>query len=262
MKLARYLGCESVTITGGGEPLFHKKINRLIRSIAKLGVEIGIVTNGFLLDRLKNDALARITWMRISCSDRLKQELESVNSNIEKWLENIRARTYNGVDYNFSYVVTDSDPDLDLIKQLVEFAGGHQFTHVRIVNDIINVENLNGTMEKIHNYLQRSGVSEKLVNYQSRSMWNTGQKKCWISLLKPVIGADGYLYPCCGTQYALKNPSRDYEFSMRMGKMELLNDLIVEQAHFDGSECVKCYYAKYNDVLEFMLTGLKHERFV
>jgi len=85
---------------------------------------------------------------------------------------------------------------------------------------------------------------------------------CLLSILKPVIGVDGYIYPCCGTQYALEDPARDYDRAMRMGKIEDLEDIILNQAFFNGSICHKCYYSQYNEALDVMIKGLKHESFV
>src|SRR5665647_2876231 len=40
------LGCQSVTITGGGEPLMHPNIGGIIRLFVEDGIKVGLVTNG------------------------------------------------------------------------------------------------------------------------------------------------------------------------------------------------------------------------
>ena len=60
-------GTHAVTITGGGEPLLHPDINEIIECFASHGIQVGLVTNGVLLDRCT--ALEHLTWCRISAAD-------------------------------------------------------------------------------------------------------------------------------------------------------------------------------------------------
>ena len=70
-------GLKAVTITGGGEPLMHPEINEIINMFHSKGVEIGIVTNGSLLNSV--DTLDKVTWVRISASDYLKNQLKNID---------------------------------------------------------------------------------------------------------------------------------------------------------------------------------------
>jgi len=133
---------------------------------------------------------------------------------------------------------------------------------MRIVNDIFIADELKEQMNNVKYYLKDNVFDDSIVNYQDRSEWTSGYNPCYLSILKPVIGADGYIYPCCGTQYALENPSRDYEELMRMGHIDNLEDVLLNQWFFDGSICYKCYYGNYNKVLSILMNGLKHKEFV
>jgi len=258
------LGGQSATITGGGEPLLHRHFAVMIDEILARNIRIGLVTNGTQWRRTEESRYFKnITWIRISSSDILEVLLKRVGSNLIEWFQNIddMVALYPDVDWAFTHVLT-KHPDERLIGDLIEFANDHNFTHVRVVNDIFEADQLHLTMETVRANILHRGIDERRVNWQSRSTWGKGQRKCWISLLKPVLGADEYLYPCCGVQYALETPSRDFESTMRMGHMNQLKDIILHQKHFDGSICVKCYYKNYNDVLDVMLNGLAHESFV
>jgi hypothetical protein len=232
----------------------------MIESITDHGVDMGLVTNGTLLRR---GGLDEMVWVRISASDYLGLELTANNSSLDDWFHDLAlvVQDHRTVDWAFSYVVGNS-PNHKLISRLVEFANVWGFTHVRLVNDILRAGRLTWTMTAIKNHLKLDDVDDDLVNYQDRSIWTSGSSPCYLSLLKPVIGADGYIYPCCGTQYALKDPARDYEKAMRMGKIEDLDDIIDNQKFFDGAMCHKCYYNQYNEALAIMIKGLKHETFV
>jgi hypothetical protein len=110
--------------------------------------------------------------------------------------------------------------------------------------------------------VDRGGVSDKLAIWQGRQHYFAGTPRCLISLLKPVIGADGMIYPCCGAQYAESVPAKDYPKSMVMGGVEDTNVIWDKQLAFDGSRCVKCYYEHYNSALAALVDDINHMQFV
>jgi len=251
MQKFKELGCKSVTITGGGEPLMHENINAIIWTLWMLNIEIGLVTNGVLLNKLATKSLNMLHWCRVSLGDHRK--FEEIEDPLEKAVK--RGKT----DWAFSYVVGE-EPNIPLIQKMVEFANEHDFTHVRLVNDIFIADKLKDQMKAIKIVLKKLGVDDSKVIYQDRGTWTKGTEKCWISLLKPVVGADGKLYPCCGSQYMFKNPKRDYEGEM--GSVEEIEEIWANQKHFDGGQCDKCYYSHYNELLDILLSDVKHQKFV
>ena len=56
---------ESVCIAGGGEPLLYPDIDHLIDRLTYNGIEVGIVTNGTLINR-HIEALSKCTWVGVS----------------------------------------------------------------------------------------------------------------------------------------------------------------------------------------------------
>ncbi len=99
--------------------------------------------------------------------------------------------------------------------------------------------------------------------YQGRKDSSRGSERCLISLLKPVVGTNGMLYPCCGTQYAQAKPSKDFGAPvMTMGHAKMIREIYEEQRHFDGSICKTCYYSNYNWALDVMTTEVSHEDWV
>lgn len=256
MKKAKDCGCMAVTITGGGEPLLHKRFSDIINGISELGIEIGIVTNGTMLHTVSEDTFDKITWIRISSGDH-----RTFTEEYKTMLESA-VRKGNNVDWAFSHVISKI-PNYDTIRRIVNFAKKYNFTHVRLVSDILDNECCE--MNEVKNTLRKMGIdgdTEKIIIYQGRKIFMKGTKRCLISLLKPTIAVDGYIYPCCGTQYALKKPSRDYDESMRMIKANRIDELYDEQINFDGSVCDKCFYNDYNVALEILKSELKHKVFI
>ena len=264
MRLFRSFGGEAVTITGGGDPIAYDKVKEMISRILGLGIKIGLVCNGSLWHRIEGcESFGEITWIRVSSSDVLPDQLKRIGKSVKQWYaeqEKI-VNEYPMIDWAFSHVVTEKT-DCEAIAHLIDFANSHNFTHVRLVNDILHAHALDETMILIKQSLMEKGVDDEIVNYQDRTSFAKGTFPCYISLLKPVLAADGQIYPCCGTQYALLNPSRDYEKSMTLGFMENFEAIINRQQFFDGRVCVKCYYSAYNEVLGTLMNSLSHREFV
>ena len=249
IAMFRNLGTRAATITGGGEPLMYPDLNAMLLICNELGIETGLVTNGTLLDRLEE----RPTWVRISFAD-----YRAMDDDFTRRVESAVAQL-PGIDWSFSYVLGKT-PEVANIVRLVSFAADYGFTHVRLVSDLLDLAAV-PNMSKIRSLLQ--GVpGEPLVIYQGRKEYTRGRRRCLISLAKPVVGADGNLYPCCGTQYALDPAPRDYAAIMRMGHWTQMPDILGMQRHFNGSICSRCYYEDYNTTLELMTKPVAHGAFI
>jgi len=245
------IGLQSVTISGGGEPCMYGKINELIEYMYKLRLKISLVSNGLLLDRIKTESLGLLTWARISFDSS-----RAFDGKFEDSMMDAISRAPQ-VDWAFSYVAYGVD--VSPLRKLVEFANTNKFTHVRVVSDINNP--IGGLME--HHREGLVDMDTRIVIFQDRIEYTKGAKNCWISLLKPVIGADGRFYPCCGTQYATEGQARDLVESLSMGHMNDFNWPYHNKGdRFDGSVCDKCYYGHYNEALERMLSDVEHVEFV
>jgi len=251
----KVLGCESVTITGGGEPLLHPEIDELLEMIHNMSIEIGLVTNGTAFDKVKPKNLNKLIWCRISHADHrpfTKEYQKSLGDAILK---------AQGVDWAFSYVI-GKNPNYDTLQKVIEFANFYEFTHVRIVSDLLDLRHCPDIFA-VEEEMKKRGVDDRIVIYQGRKRFLRGCKDCWISLLKPVVSATGELFPCCATQYTTFEPELDYGPKMKWGDSKDIVKIWKDQIPFDGSKrCVRCYYMDYNKALSIMKTPLKHKKFL
>lgn len=247
-------GALAATVTGGGEPTLYPHINEALEYCFSAGLEIGLVSNGHSLDQVQMDLLDRCTWIRVSVSDEFGLALKP-----GKTISQLVPSTPD-VDWSFSYVVT-RDTNYEAIIETLDFANQHDFTHVRLVSDLLDLEAV-PSMDQIRSRIS-GRVDDKLAIYQGRKEYTRGQKKCYISLLKTVVAPDGKLYGCCGIQYCEEPPAIKYPDSMCMGDALDIEDIIAEQRMFDGSRCVRCYYSDYNNVLGLLLSeNVQHLNFV
>jgi len=243
------LGMETMTITGGGEPCLWGPLSEFIGLAVAEGVGVGLVTNGTKLSGLKASAVEQLAWCRISCSD----EANRIGT---FWTVVEAAKS---VDWAFSYVFTAA-PDMANFHEHVKFAREHKFTHMRAVSNITDLESA-PDMEAVR-LLTRETAGDLEMIYQDRQTFTRGAERCLISLLKPVIGPDGKLYPCCGVQYARGEMDLSLPDAMCMGSVGEARQIWAQQRAFDGRVCERCYYDGYNGLMEMVQGRLKHEAFV
>lgn len=249
-----HIGVKSATVTGGGEPCLHPEIEQILLRLQHQHIAIGLVSNGYGLRNLSGDGLRRFTWCRISGSDD-----RPLDGKLLKEVE-LAVQAAPGVDWAFSYVLT-KDADYDALASYVRFANNYRFTHVRVVSDLLDLDRV-PDLAHAKAALQERGVDDHLILYQGRKGYTSGARMCWIALVKPVIGADGLVYPCCGVQYALKEPTRSMPPELCMGTWNDYMDYVVQGKPFDGTVCHRCYYDNYNQVLHACLEGFEHQDFI
>jgi len=253
IEKCRKAGTKAVTITGGGEPLMYPRFTDLVGCFYKSSIKIGLVSNGLLLHKVSKETLDRITWCRISNDDQ-----RTFGNVYRKQLSHVVTES-PGVDWAFSHVVS-SKPNVDEIARIVEFANEHSFTHIRLVADLFQPEEVD--LEQLKETIRNRGVDDVRVIYQGRKAFDRGGD-CFIGYLKPLIGPDGKVYACCGVQYALDVPSRDLPDELCLGDAVNIAGIIDRSnIPLDGSICMKCYYMNYNILLRGMLKSVDHKEFV
>jgi len=246
------LGIKAVTITGGGDPLAYEKLPDYIEYLYAAGIDSSLVTNGVLFKTFDDlSFLEKLTWARISLSDNRQLRKEEIGNAIA-----------HDTDWSFSYVVSKVQPDIVNIINSIRFANEHNFTHVRIVDDIIGGRE--SALQHIKEMLIESGEDVSRVIWQGRKTYNLGREQCLISLLKPNLTPDGMIVGCCGVQYSSNPPMLDWPRMYSLGTIDDIEKIYSEQKFFDGRKCVRCYYDNYNAILSGLVDvpEMKHENFV
>ncbi len=248
-----HLGCKAVTITGGGEPLLYPHFAAIVSKFDYYEIKLGMATNGLLLHTIPAGTLSKFTWIRISNDDSRRFSQEYI-----KGLSKVVTLTPE-VDWAFSHVV-GCNPNITAIADIVMFANEHQCTHVRLVPDLFDVQNV--ALSDVKESLCEYSIPDDRVIYQNRDKPTQGSD-CRIGYLKPLIGPDCKVYACCGVQYALDPPSYDLPEALCIGDAMKLDELYGEsQPPLDGRQCKVCYYEGYNEALQKLTEPVDHEEFV
>ncbi len=245
-----HLGTRAVTITGGGEPMLYPYIYDLFDVFQKNRIEIGLVSNALNITEWELNRMQRFRWVRLSVSDEYTetgfQKIAAVAAELES------------VDMALSYVVTKK-PNPSKMRAALTLANERRMSHIRFVFDIRKNVDIKIDTEAVFENMDISRVI-----FQSRSEYVPGRRDCLLSLAKPLVYADGFIYPCCGTQYATAQAEAAGEMlsDFRMGSLGDISDIWRHQWPFDGTRCEKCYYDNYNRFLSMMIDDVKHIDFV
>lgn len=253
------LGTAAITITGGGEPTLHPRFAEILETCSQRSVQIGLVTNGLLWtteahSKQQEHAIAAanraLTWLRLSIVD-----VVSGTYDVERVAR--MAQLLPNVDIGVSFTVTRNvsvSTALAVARAATKYGN---ITHIRYVEEILNGAPM--AMDVIEE--ECSALTTKGI-YQRRSLFTPGFARCLMSKLKPMIDPLGLVYPCCGVQYADGGAQQ----SLDMGtpyRMCHWRDYSLDTAPFDGTRCVKCYYAPYQHLLaQFEGAPPRHATFV
>lgn len=219
LKQAAILGCKKVKISGGGEPLLYKRIIPLLNLCKWYQFKIYLQTNGIELNETHR---ALCDDIRISYGDKIRFVEKGVKPN------------------GYSYVITDT-PDYKNLTRLIQYATLHDL-YVRVTFDDTDT-NTPTSKEVLHHipslHLYKGATAIPITH--KHTLWDNkhshpGRNPCPSSIKTPLLGADGYWYPCCRTQFALEHKVWGYNKEMRMGTGML------PLVPYDGSSCTSCNY--------------------
>jgi len=241
------LGTRAITFSGGGEPTVHPHIDDMLSFAKDKGISCGLVTNGLKWSKknLKLDVANKtLTWARMSI-------IETIGDYDIKKISRF-ANNLSNVDIGISFVVPD-DVNIQLAIDICNLVKGiSNITHIKFIQDSYNL-NSNAIKEV---EIACNKITNKAF-FVPRTDYTKGQQKCQISLLKPVVNATGYIFPCCDIQHA----AGDFKHPPKNLRMCYWNEFHKAE-YFNGSKCTKCYYDNYNLFLNNLLSKVEHINFL
>ncbi len=213
-------GGKSVVFSGGGEPLLYKEIysgsvefenKSICKYLIEKGVSVGIITNGYLLNKLfySDFSITDLAFVRVSLDatdevlhaklhDTSKTDYSKIIYNIQTLL---RLRSYLFTPaIGISYVV-DSFKNINFNKKQIEEINKLacnlnvdfvQFKHVHTTEK----ERAKASMKTVHSYCLD-------MNWKATEFWvqtydsANNSSKCLIAQYIQAIGNQSKKFPCC-----------------------------------------------------------------
>lgn len=226
------IGTKSITLTGGGEPLTHPNINAMITAALKWELQVGLVTNGVSLHKVKEPE--RLTFIRVSLDapDPETFRLIKGRDKFDQVVRNIRDALARDAFVGLSYVVTEQNKHGILKARALAKNLGAAYIQFKPSCDP------DGGFFRDFKPPEGSGAifTDRFVAGDATP--------CQFAQLIGIVGADGCVYFCCqkrGDPEGRLGDLRTERFSKIWERHRGLRP--------DISKCPQCRYMNY--VVEF-----------
>ncbi len=194
---SRSWGIKAWKIAGLSEPVLNPHIDVLLHSGYDNGIDMGMTTNGVLIDRIRN--INKLTWLGIS--------LDATTAKTWSLLKKSPERNFHGIIDNIRKIRTKY-PDLDISIKYCRWSSSIHPDKEKFYPDI---RRLNGkdfkVLKKHDNYddaeklpdLARSLGCDYILHDAFPSDFPKLYKfeKCLVTPLEGVFGADHKFHLCC-----------------------------------------------------------------
>lgn len=203
--------------TGGGEPLCYPHIKELVRLAHSSGLDIGLITNGTLIDQeIARTLLECCTWLRVSLDAASPKGFETIHGldgdAFNTVIQNIRlltrlkaklkSKTMVGVGYLTCDYTKGQMRNMSILckKLKVDYL---QFRPLQIRNNGKFIYHHADIEQEIYKCLKESGGGYKILyskhKYDMMREKNYGRsyKKCFGHQFATVVAADARMYVCC-----------------------------------------------------------------
>lgn len=284
LKELRDCGVESITFTGGGEPLMHKQAPEIFGHATALGLQWGLVTNGQLLTEKRAGAVAAgATFCRVSLdagSDHTHMKTHGArHPQYHEILGNIRnLRKMNGsmtIGVSFCMMEINFREACQAARDVKE-AGANYIEMRPAFETEWRGDGWNGVVrdaddaktEVEYTRMHVQDASFQVIGITERFDNNLGGRpvkkysQCRVGPLTTVIGADGNLWHCC-----VQRGQPFFKLASVLEKpfAEVWRDVWQkrDESKIDVSKCPRCRYDGYNELMEqaFLADGM-HRSFV
>ena len=211
------IGVRGLIFTGGGEPLCSPNIKKAVELAASLGLDMGFITNGTLIEpAIAKTLLCCCAWVRISLDAATptmfkkthglgQKEFDRVLENarlLTSMKKSLKSKTTIGIGYlTASYTNNEMYQAAVLSKSLgVDYLQYRPMFMQANKNTGYSVEEIDS---KLVPCLAESTKSYQVLyskhKYDMMKEKNMGRyyKKCYGQQFSTVIAADGCIYVCC-----------------------------------------------------------------
>jgi radical SAM protein with 4Fe4S-binding SPASM domain len=200
------VGVKALEFGGGGEPLMYPKFKEVVEHCAKLGLEMGLVTNGTHFDEsLMRLCIKHFTYIRVALDGGTRETYKSIHNVdlFERLLENIKRlveikkETGSKCMIGLKYLASKSNfSDIPKAAEIARELGVDylQFKALRNSEYELNEEEMK-KVNKIIADVKEENKKEDLFILGNVSKATSGIK-CFLSPLIPVISTNGDVFLC------------------------------------------------------------------
>lgn len=233
------IGVRGINFTGGGEPLINKFTVEAMEKAHGLRMDVGLITNGALLDEDSINRLKPISkYIRISLDAGAAEmysklhgvdikEFEKVLSKIES-LGKTKVKSECLIGVQLLQVAENRKETLSMVKRLRTL--GVDFVEIRPaininnkINEVVEIDKSVDEIERLSN--EKFKVLVRRERFKLCAGYGKNYNRCISPHFIAAFGADGNVYTCCeflgNKDYILGNfASENLEDIFRFDRME------------------------------------------
>lgn len=247
-------GVKAVEFCGGGEPLLHPDVNRMITWLTdELHMSFGLMTNGSLLNEHLDYLLAtRANYVRVSLYENsydfvMKKVLKLIDTR-----DAVAGSTVIGVKF-----LVNEDNQAFILQRLREVSGIPGINHISVKamreeKNIVDYSRLEKEIRDLH--------SEKIVANLEKSYL---KGHCWMSPIHTLIDPEGEVYICCYYMERKKEHCIGNVFEKSFDEIWGSPEHLEKLRHIDTRKCnvYDCRWHQYNEKLAELLSSNSHHQF-
>jgi organic radical activating enzyme len=250
-------GLKAVVLTGGGEPLLYPKIEDLLKFLFEKRLEVGIITNGTLFDKVSDELLKQCSWIRVSIN-RLDP------SKGYSWVPSEEVR--KSVTFGLSVLYDNDDA---LLKFAIDNREKVNAQYVRVVcNCLARGEKLEKKWKIAKDAVERLGDDRTF--FQGRKHLSPIMSKCHLGHFRPYLseivhpetGEPGSVFAC--DSIPLHNSQGRFHTYWSLCPASRVLDYLdddIEQEFMPVSDCNGCLFSEHNEMIQdFLHSGEFPER--
>lgn len=275
-KLASFYkdwGVKSTIIEGGGEPLINIESIEFIKLLKRYDLQIGLITNGVLLDTEYADLICEsLRFCGISFDSANKETyktmrgvdaFEGVTRNIKR-LNDVRIKTNSSVDVNIKFLIHKYN-----YKEIYDFVKlakdlGCNGVHIKpVAYENIDADikkfDMSENIKEINDLILKSkeldddnfSVHAIMYKFDNNFKKKVNFTKCECTPIGGVFAADGNFHLCVNMRgregMILDSHFPDPYNIKRMWGSEYHKKLI---SQIDPNKCMRCGLSTYNEIIE------------
>jgi len=265
-------GVKAITFTGGGEPLCNREVfPRNFYNVTENGMELGLVTNGSLLNKYSKAICDNCTFVRVSLDAATAETHLKLHrtKDFDTIIENVKELVrYGNVDVGLAFLV---HPENYLeIKDFCELSYqlGVDYVQIRPVwmqglsLSKKTVESVTQNLEEVSSVIDdpKFQIFTRMDRFMEILNRDKGFTECLATPLVAVIGSDLNVYLCCQfrgfSNRSFGNLKKASFKAVWKGdrRLEIIREI-------DVNKCPPCRYRTYNITLS-QLKGADHRNFL
>lgn len=280
------LGVRGLMFTGGGEPLLHPGISTILDRCRREKIEHGLITNGSRLDKLADEALAGLRWIRFSINAGTGEDYQRVHGTRTGsweaiWTQVSRAAGFRprGLTVGVSFVVTTWN-----MKGLREAAmlareAGADYLHLRPafegphteLEEQLDSQEIDQCLDEIAQLGELSSQGFRVYGVQRRFHQLKAPDRAYIHCRSTPLVAyvlpNGSVSPCTIVRDDSFHSGIDSPFLGNIYTASF-SDLWNTARHrwllseLSKAGCTRCHFSEYNRALELVDRDTLHESFL